>query len=341
MPQALSSLVRNEETNRPTPSPVLYGDVLRQSCLDRYEAADAVYSHLDELRNQSKRFDMENCRTNAWFVRHSESGSVRIAANACHLRWCPICSDAKRNYICRSVTEWVSEQSHPKFLTLTLKHSDAPLDFQVDHLYQSFRSLRKRLEFRKKIPGGLWFFQIKRSKSDGKWHPHLHCLISGEYFPVNRLSRIWLEITYTSTNVDIRPIRDPQKASNDAARYAASPGSLVGLPLSMAVELVEAMHGRRICGTWGTARKVSLRPDPLEDKGKWISIGGWSKVMQNRATDQNARAIAYAYYNNQPLEAGIDIDHLDPNAVRLHPAEAEAAYLDFMYPPERSPPYET
>ena len=339
MPAAVPSLVHSVETSIPFHSNYTYVEYLRHFCTERYDAAEAVYSYLDDLNGTSKRWTLEYCRSHAWFTRNSDTGEVRVASNSCHLRWCPVCADSRRNYISHSVSEWVSEQSHPKFLTLTLKHSKAGLSFQVDCLYNCFRSLRRRNEFRKAVPGGIWFFQVKRSKTDGKWHPHLHCLISGDYIPHARLSRIWLQITYTSSVVDIRPIKDPQKAANDAARYAAAPGSLVGLPLSKAVELVEAMHGRRICGTWGTARSVSLRPSRLQDSGKWQALGSWGLVTSNRLTDPNAKSIFLAWQLNEKLPEGVSCYHLDPDALKISPKEIEHCYLDFMYPEGRSPPW--
>lgn len=338
MPSPKSSSVHTEETSHPsTPIPT-YGERLRHSCLNQYEAAERIYCYLDRLNSTSKRFDLENCRSKAWFVRHIESGDVRIAANSCHLRWCPVCTDSRRSYIAHSVAEWVHDQAHPKFLTLTIKHSNAPLDHQIDHLYKFFRSLRKRKDFNNSVPGGFWFFQIKMSRQSGQWHPHLHCLISGDYIPHSRLKHMWLEITSNSTVVDIRPVRDPAKAANDAARYAACPGSLSGLSFEDALELVECMHGRRICGTWGTARSVSLRSPPCPDREKWQTVGSWDNVCKLSAESPEAKAILFAWQNNKPLDAGIvvygELDH----AGLFDLDELREFRSEFEYPSERSPP---
>lgn len=338
MPTKCSSLVHTEETTVPSASIGTYGERLRQSCQAEWDAADAIYSYIDKLNNSSKHFNLDNCRSQAWFVRHIETGQVRIAANSCHLRWCPICSDSKRSHISRSVTTWVEEQSHPKFLTLTIMHSNAPLTHQIDHLYQYFRLLRKRKEFREAVPGGFWFFQIKKSKSSRQWHPHLHCLITGKYIPHSKLVHIWKDITCNSTVVDIRSIRDPAKASNDAARYAACPGSLAGLSFADALELVECMHGRRICGTWGTARTVSLRAPTCPDREKWETVGGWFSVLGLRTTSDRAKAILAAWQNQEPLEAGIKICHKGPAFEVFDIDEMREYESEFDYPSERSPP---
>lgn len=332
------SSVHSRETSTSSPPVPSYGDVLRGSCQNQYDAAEQIYSYLDETNGTSKRFTLENCRSSAWFVRNIESGEVRVAANSCHLRWCPVCTDSKRTYIAHSVADWVQLQGYPKFLTLTIMHSNAPLAHQIDHLYKYFRLLRNRKDFKFSVPGGFWFFQVKKSKASQQWHPHLHCLISGRYIPHSRLVHMWKEITGNSTVVDIRPIRDPAKACNDAARYAACPGSLSGLPFADALELVQCMHGRRICGTWGTARKVSLRPPTSVDVSQWETVGEWFSVMREKEQSASAQAIFDAWAYNHPLEAGVKICHRGPGFEEFDLDCMREYDSEFAYPSERSPP---
>lgn len=337
MPTIAEPLVHNKETTAqfdPIPS---YGESLRHSCYPAYLAAERVYSQLDEGKDRQRTWRLRYCRGMAWFYRHIETGEVRVGSNACHLRWCPVCSQSRRNYIAHSVAEWLGIASHPKFLTLTLKHTEAPLDFQVQQLYSFFRELRRRKEFKRCVTGGIWFFQIKKSKTDNLWHPHLHCIITGFYLQQRKLSQMWSQITYGSHIVDIRSIRDPQAAANDAARYAASPGSLVDLSHSDGCELVEAMNGRRICGTWGTGRVVSLRPAKQTDKDKWENIGSWDIILNTRESDPNARTILNAWKDKKPLEAGIDCCPIHDIDNIPHGVPPEQLVFDEVYKPERIP----
>lgn len=338
MLSTVPSSVHTEETTVSLPPVATYGELLRGSCQDQYNAAARIYSYLDDLNSSSKHFSLENCRSKAWFVRNIESGEVRVAANSCHLRWCPVCSDSRRSYISHSVAGWVEQQSFPKFLTLTIMHSNAPLAHQIDHLYKYFRLLRKRKDFRDAVPGGFWFFQIKKSKASNQWHPHFHCLVTGKYIPHSRLVHMWKEITSNSTVVDIRPIRNPAKACNDAARYAACPGSLAGLSFDDALELVECMHGRRICGTWGTARQVSLRPPTSVDRDEWESVGEWFSVLRQKNDNSAARDILDAWQQNHPLEAGVKICHKGPSFEEFDIDNLRDYESEFDYPSERSPP---
>ncbi len=315
-----------------------------------FDAAWYVYDHLDtsiqsmcdrtgDPRPRSKADLLDGCRSNAWFTRHIATGEIRVASNACHLRWCPVCAESRRNYIGHSVSEWIQKLKYPKLMTLTLKHNDVPLWHQVDQLYKNFMQLRKLKDFSDIVTGGVWFFQIKLSKNDGKWHPHIHCVVDGKYMPRTLLRRMWVQITTDSTIVDIRSVKDPEGCSHEVARYAAKPGPLNGLDLTHAVELVSVMHGRRICGTWGVGREVSLRPSKFTDKDKWQSVGSWSMVMSSRKTDPISNAIFHAWQNHEPLAQGIDLHATEARIHGLHRfIPSEYSNLDAIYVNERGPP---
>lgn len=300
------SQVHNKETSALQSEFDSYGSYRRQSHLDEFEAAWSVYNFMDDNDHRSKADLLSDCRQNAWFSRHDETGEIRIASNACHLRWCPVCAESRKNYIGHSVAEWLKVQEYPKLMTLTLKHRDVPLFHQIVDLYRYFVQLRKLKDFRDIVSGGVWFFQIKQSGKTKEWHPHIHCAVTGKYMPRTLLRRLWLDCTGDSIIVDIRSIKDPDGCALEVARYAARPGPLKDLTLNDAVELVSVMHGRRICGTWGTGRKISLCPPKIDDKNKWSSVGSWGMVMRNRKTDVTCHAIYNAWSKNEPLLEGIN-----------------------------------
>lgn len=333
------SQVHNKETSVLESEYDSYGSYRRQTHLDEFEAAWSVYNFMDDPDHRSKADLLSGCRQNAWFSRHAETGEVRIASNACHLRWCPVCAEARKNYIGHSVAEWLHVQQYPKLMTLTLKHRDMPLFHQVNDLYRYFLQLRKLKDFRNIVTGGVWFFQIKQSSKSKEWHPHIHCVVTGKYFPRAHLKHLWLAITGDSTITDIRSVRDPDGCALEVARYASKPGPLHGLDLNLAVELVTVMHGRRICGTWGTGRKISLCPPKIEDKEKWSSVGSWGMVMRNRKTDVTCFAIYNAWSKNEPLPEGINCwKHEDRNRGQHVFIAAENDVLEQIYSESWVPP---
>lgn len=338
MPVTAVASVHNKETTAQFEPIPTYGVSLRRSCMPQWSAAEQVYSLLDGSKDHSRAERLKWCRSAAWFYRHKDTGEVRVGSNACHLRWCPVCSQSRRNYIAHGVAEWVGIADHPKFLTLTLKHTNAPLEWQIKNLYDFFRELRRRKEFTRCVTGGIWFFQIKKSKTDDMWHPHLHCLVTGLYLAQHKLSRMWLQVTCGSRIVDIRAVHDPQSAANDAAKYAACPGTLSGLSSGDACELVDAMHGRRICGTWGTGRAVSLRPPVHVEKDKWRNIGSWQDILNTRESDPNARAIINAWRDKTALPEGIDCHYYSEAELDSGKPRQEQLTLDEVYKVERNPP---
>lgn len=306
-----STSVHTEETSVPLSSHQSYQTFRRSSCAAEFHAAEKMYLALDERDELQRVKLLSNCRRQAWFVRNVTNGKVHVASNACRLRWCPICSRAKSMYITHSVAPWIASYQTSRFLTLTLKHSNAPLRAQIDKLYADFRTLRKNTQFKGLCSGGVWFFQIKFIEETQSWHPHLHCILSGKYIPHEWLSQLWYKTTHSSTIVDIRIVRDPEKAANEVARYSATPAQLEKLDDSHQVEVFDAMHRRRMCGSWGEAKGVSLSPPKSVDKSKYEDLGSYFVVIGLADTDDNARQIYTAWVSDSSLKPGIKMTGAD------------------------------
>lgn len=299
-------LVHTKETSVRSGLPESYQAHRANFDLLAWQRSGDFYYHVDQvnLTDYVERWD--KCRRRAWFARHRDTGEVRVFSSACRLRWCSLCSSARRNWITSQVAEWIRRASYPKFLTLTLKHSNAPLQHQIDSLYKYFRAYRLAKFFSFNTIGGIWFFQIKRSKNTGQWHPHIHCVIEGKYMAQRKLSSLWCRITSGSKIVDIRPIRDPQKAANEVARYASTPADISTMDPNDYVEVFDSLHGRKACGTWGSAGKVPLKQPAATDKNSWQSVGDWAYIGQMQGKSESARKVLKAWLTQTPLEEGID-----------------------------------
>lgn len=274
-----------------------------QSTIDFHEN---VYAALDE-RDEKKRTQAYNaCRSSAWFVRHRVSNEIRVASSRCNLRWCPLCIKTKRYIMLQSLIPWVKNAKKPKFITFTLKHSSSPLEHQIDSLYGYFRLLRKRPYWKSRIKGGIWFFQVTKSENDGLWHPHIHVLCEGRYIPHSELSGIWRDITHGSTIVDTRAVRNPRKAAEYVSRYATAPCKLSSLDLESAVEVVDALAGRRVCGTFGTAKGLQLVPKKCPDADEWEYLAGFTETMLKRHKSDWFKMLYSAFVKNEPFLGSVD-----------------------------------
>lgn len=270
-----------------------------------------VYTAVDEGKRESRGEKISKCRTGHWFVCHEDTRDLELWTSSCHAKWCPKCVRARANYYAYNVAVWCESFKNPKHLVLTMKHSDTSLAEQLKRFTDCFRRLRRSKEFCKYVRGGIWGWHIVKSDNDGHWHLHLHTIIEAEYYEQKKYSRKWLEITGDSPVVWIRGIQDPIKAAYDVAGYAACPCNFDKLSLEDAVTVVETFEHKRMCGTWGNARGVPLRPGKRLDREKWHNVGSLAVVIAFYNQDPNALSIANAYHDHTPLEEGVDMCRLD------------------------------
>lgn len=305
----------NLSTTRQLPPAATYRDHLTSRIKPDYLRAYDYYvgQSLEPWNYRGQRFI--DCHNRAVFARHKPTGRVKILANSCHLRFCPICNKTRERLIQRNIVEWLDLKRYPKFLTLTLKSYDAPIADQIDRLYKSFQALRRRSLLKKKVSSGVWFFQITKNQKTGLWHPHLHCLLTGSYIPLREIRRQWYEITTDSNQVDIRLIHEPATAALEVARYASCSASIRKFDNWELQELDEALHRRRLCGVWGKARKLKMLSPPPYVSNEWQRIGSWATVINNIATLPSAAAIYNAWKNDEILSEEHDLSPFE-DAIR-------------------------
>lgn len=268
-----------------------YRAFLISGMLPAITKADRLYERLDQTDNKHRLFLYRTCHTSAAFLRHKESGKIRIGSNSCKLRFCPLCQRTKKAIITANVKSWIAEKKKPKFITLTLKHSDEALQKQIDRLYKSFKDLRRAKLWKDCIKGGIWFFQIKKSKADDLWHPHLHICCHGKYIDKFELSKIWKGITNDSEIVDVKKIDRAAKAAEYVGRYAAEATDTSKLDDLDLFELAQALSGRRICGTFGTAKGLQLSIKPPADTANWERLESFDHVFSARDYEPEAAEI--------------------------------------------------
>lgn len=251
---------------------------------------------------------LDDCSRRAWFYRNTVTSEVRVAASRCNLRWCPICSNARRRCISESIGDWLLSKKGKKFITLTLKNSSEPLAGQIDLLYTYFKYLRKKRLWKDNVRGGVWFFQVTLNSSTNEWHPHIHILVDSKYIDQSELSDLWLQITKNSMVVDIRQVKSDMKAADYVARYGSRPALLADKGEIGAVEIINALHHRRIIGTFGNGRGLQLTPQPPENPTLWERVGSWFEIRFLFDKSETARLIYTAWVAKVGLGAGISLE---------------------------------
>lgn len=279
-----------------------YRGYLLRPRIDSYRRAREIYAAVDGSFGGKFSSRLGACRKYAWFVQSSVTQKLRVQSSRCKLRWCPICRDVSRMIVTKAVEQWLRIQKYPKMITLTLLHSDDPLELQVKRIYDCFRKLRRRAYFQRLITGGVWFFQLKFNATTEQWHPHIHCLVAGKYLPHSRLKTLWHKITGDSHVVDIRPVRDLEGCSNEVARYATSPADITAVTLERSLDIYYATKHRRICGSWGSARSLTLKPTPLEDTAEWTKVADFFFINVKKEFDPSVRNFWKCFKQGKPYE---------------------------------------
>jgi hypothetical protein len=305
------SSVHSQETSGRSPSSQSYRERLIEPIRDEYLASEELYSEIDYRDWKERRYQLYQCRTDAWLAVSKRTRTVSVLSYSCGLRWCPLCAKSRAFRVTNGVAEWLQHHPRPKLLTLTLKHSADSLSSQIDRLYASFRVFRDIAWLKRSIKGGIWFFQLKWIAETESWHPHLHVLLHSEYLPHASLKSSWRAITGDSDVVDIRVIYSPKKASEYVARYAARPTQLSPLSLPQRVEVFDSMHGRRLCGKFGTARDISF--DIPEDMHPtcFVKVARYSHMSKHVKCSDFARILWHCYVTGEPIPLCWDIEHLD------------------------------
>lgn len=208
---------------------------------------------------------MEACCVAPMYVLRS-NGQVGVVPGFCRDRMCPLCQHHRGRDVATRVRAAVAMMNAPRFLTLTLKHSDTPLADQLDRLYQCFRDLRKTDAWKQHVRGGVGSLEVKRSNDGTRWHPHLHLLIDGVYWAHASIRDEWARITGDSTIVHIEACPDRDAAARYISTYIAKPADLHAWQQAWLVEYALALSGRRLLVTFGASYAACKSIDQCEER---------------------------------------------------------------------------
>ena len=299
--EVLSSLLEPPETSRPKPANASYRARFMAGREKEYAATEAAYSKMYSSPSNSHLMGIRDCRKYASFNRDKVSGDVKVMASACRDRWCPMCAGQKASFAKEQTEVYTKSLTAPRFLTLTLRNNGSDLKTQIEFLQDCFRKLRYRAYWKKNVTGGIWFLQVKRGRDSGCWHPHFHILLDGNYMEQEKLSDLWKLVSFGSPVIDIRRVHNVESAAKYVARYTARPAALADMPMEDRIEVITALQGKRLCGTFGNAKTVTLTPPKIKDSAEWQLIGFYDVVVNAAAKSPAARAVLDAYAQYEPL----------------------------------------
>lgn len=220
-----------------------------------------------------------DCGTRCTVLQHAEDPTrFKVACNRCHDRFClPCMQDRARLIVANLKAQLPYEKT--RFMTLTLRHSEDPLEAQLDRLIHGFSALRRWSFWQSAVTGGVAFLELKLSRSDGCWHPHLHILLRGDYVPKELISDAWLQITGDSHVIDIRMVKSPDHLYSYLTKYVTK-GWDTGMyrESSRLREAITAMKGRKLLIAFGSFAHVRLLLPPTSET--WNELGTLHEVIE-------------------------------------------------------------
>jgi len=178
-----------------------------------------------------------------------------------------------------------------RFITLTLKHDDTPLSPKLDRLLDCFDRLRRMSGWASRVTGGAAFIEVKHNDETSRWHPHLHVICTGSYFPHDDLKSLWLSVTGDSHIVDVRLVKDENTIARYVSKYLTKPGdNQLYRNHDALCEAIRALKGRRLVTTFGTWRGTPLLKN--ETLSEWAPVMPWPELLARcRMNDVDAIAI--------------------------------------------------
>lgn len=211
---------------------------------------------------------LTDCCRHPTLYQRQESGELVIAQARCKSRICPRCGIFRRNQLEHRIRALLQKASDTRLLTLTIKSTDYPLADQIAHLRQSFTRLRRRADWKKHVAGGVTVFEITWNPTTEQWHPHLHCIIDGKFWPQAKISTLWLKCTGDSSVVDIRRIASREALTQYVTKYVTKTQLAETVPARHTSAWALAVHGLRLCQAFGKfhgmADEIEEKTDPTE-----------------------------------------------------------------------------
>lgn len=232
--------------------------------------------HLNLVEASAERIErFEHCGRQAYLYRDLADGSYVLRSETCKLRICPACRRRYRYAAIMRIQDLLQDLK-PKiwqFITLTVRHTKAPLKIQLDHLKASFRRLRQRKIWKAACTHGYAVTEVTYNHHKDEWHPHLHIIVRCRYIDWRKLRADWVAVTNGSSVIDCGYVRSSPAACDYVAKYLAKPPKLDTIPnVARLRDYYEAIQHTRFLMPFGKPPRIERTPT-LETPRKLEPIG--------------------------------------------------------------------
>ena len=207
---------------------------------------------------------LAGCCTTALLVHDPESGQVRPWLPRCGSRLCPFCGKGRSARVAEQLHEHIQGMESPRHITLTFRSRKDPLSNQLQQMRAAFCRLRRHKDWTSRVTSGLYTIEVTRNIETGLWHPHLHVIVDGKYFPQALLAKLWSEVMDGGQHVWITKVDSTKNAAWELAKYVGKPPAAKGWTPAAIVEFAMATARTRMMQTFGTLHGKAM-PETEED----------------------------------------------------------------------------
>jgi hypothetical protein len=209
-------------------------------------------------------------------LRAKPDGELIVCPQRCRDRCCPHCSTYRARETGARAVEAARRFDSARLLTLTVPHVDDFLPDQIAAIRAAFGRLRRSASWRQHVRGGVYGFEVKLSATDSCWHPHLHVIADGEFYPRDELREAWRAALNHPKSpwkiapsdpliVDARYVRNRSDVASYVAKYVAKAADLASWPPPFVREFAISMAGQRLLNTFGSMHGAKLDPRDAND----------------------------------------------------------------------------
>ncbi len=191
-------------------------------------------------------------------------GSMARTLIRCRDRLCPTCALVRNARGLERTQQIVQRMNSPRFLTLTNPGDRKSLAESLSELFQRNAALRRLKVWKDHVQGGLFVCEVTVNRKTGRWHPHLHVLIDGKYFPRDLLVNAWHHQLGGGKVLDIRKPHSTSDVLHYLAKYLNAFQRNAEWSNEEIREYAESMHGTRLIATFGNCHnlKIDEAPEP-------------------------------------------------------------------------------
>lgn len=240
-------------------------------------------------QSPSRLENFADCGSTAYVYQAIDDPDIfRLGGSSCRDRFCIPCAIDRSRCLATNVLKTLGKRP-ARFVTLTLRQNQDELHDILDKLYDSFRRLRARSFWKRRVKGGCAFIEVLWSNKNNAWNVHLHAIVHGTYLPKYDLSREWWKVTGDSFIVKIKLVEDNRSVGKYVTKYVSKPFNDTFMNRDRLLdEVVIGMKNRRLSLTFGDWRGIKLTESPNDRD--WINLGTFHEVV-TRAVDNDQECL--------------------------------------------------